>query len=172
MENFSNEAIDIGLLPQYQSVPLEPLHPKYWKVIVLNICITLLLLVSAATSIFVFNIEARSYIVYGAIGIVAFGAFLFLIFRLSFKRRGLAIRERDIIYSSGVLSAKTTIVPFNRIQHVALNEGVFSRMYKLGTLEVFTAGGATGNVKIHGLDIDQANKIKELLAKRLDNGTR
>ena len=170
MDHFTNETIDINLLPQYQEVPLHPLHPSYWKVIVINICICLLLIIGCAALVFFLKPETRTYILMTALAIAAFGAFLFIIFRLSFKRRGLAIRERDIIYGSGILSAKTTIIPFNRIQHVALNEGIFSRMYKLGALEVFTAGGATGNVKIYGLAIDEANKIKELLSKRLVHG--
>lgn len=171
MENFSNEPIDISSLPQYQEVQLDPMHPNYWKVIVLNICISLILIVAVATLVFILKKEIRPYIIYASLIIIAFGAFLVLIFRLSFQRRGLAVREKDIIYRSGVLSSKTTIVPFNRIQHVALNEGIFSRMYKLGALEVYTAGGATGNIKIYGLAIDQANRIKELLAKGLNNET-
>ena len=172
MENFSNEPIDIDSLPRYQEIKLEPLHPNYWKVIVLNICITILFICTAAALTFILNDETRAYIIHISLAIAVFSVFLLILFRLSFKRRGLAVRERDIIYSSGILSAKTTVIPFNRVQHVALNEGVFSRMFKLGTLEVYTAGGATGNVKIHGLDLNQANNIKELLSKRLNNGLR
>jgi membrane protein YdbS with pleckstrin-like domain len=170
MENFSNEPIDINSLPRYQEIKLEPLHPNYWKVIMLNICITMLFICAAAALTLILNEETRAYIIPVSLAIAVFSAFLLILFRLSFKRRGLAVRERDIIYSSGILSAKTTVIPFNRVQHVALNEGVFSRMYKLGALEVYTAGGATGNVKIYGLEIDRANNIKELLSKRLSNG--
>lgn len=169
MDNFSNEPIDITALPRYQEVQLDPMHPDYWKVIVWNICISILFIVAAVSLIVYIKEELRAYLLYASIAIIVFGIFLFVIFRLSFKRKGLAIREKDIIYSSGILSSKTTIVPFNRIQHVALNEGIFSRMYKLGALEVFTAGGATGNIKIYGLAIVQAKSIKELLAKSLNN---
>jgi membrane protein YdbS with pleckstrin-like domain len=169
MENFSNEPIDINSLPRYQEITLEPLHPNYWKVIVLNILISILFVCATAALIFILSKESRAYIIYISLAIAFFSAFLLVLFRLSFKRRGLAVRERDIIYSSGILSAKTTVIPFNRVQHVALNEGVFSRMYKLGALEVYTAGGATGNVKIYGLEINQANNIKELLSKRLNS---
>jgi membrane protein YdbS with pleckstrin-like domain len=170
MENFSNEPIDISSLPNFQEVQLDPMHPDYWKVIVLNICISLIFIVAVTTVFFLLNEEIRPYIIYASLIIIAFGAFLFVIFKLSFQRRGLAVREKDIIYRSGILSSKTTIVPFNRIQHVALNEGIFSRMYRLGALEVYTAGGATGNIKIHGMAIEQANRIKELLSKSLNNG--
>lgn len=170
MEKFTNEPIDISSLPRYEDVKLDTLHANYWKVILLNICITLLIISIAATLLFYFVKESRTYILPIALGIIFFAAFLLLIFRLSFKRRGLAVREKDIIYSSGILSAKTTVIPFSRIQHVALNQGIFSRIYKLGALQVFTAGGASGNINIHGLAIEHANKIKEVLAKRLDDG--
>ncbi|MEJ7558330.1 MAG: PH domain-containing protein [Pedobacter sp.] len=170
MENFSNEPIDINSLPRYQEIPLESLHPNYWKVIVLNICISILFICAAAALILVLREETRAYIIYIILAIIFFSAFLFILFRLSFKRRGLAVRERDIIYRSGILSATTTVIPFNRVQHVTLNEGIFSRMYHLGAIDVFTAGGATGNIKIYGLEINQAKSIRELLAKRLNNG--
>jgi membrane protein YdbS with pleckstrin-like domain len=171
MEKFTNEPIEISGLPRYEDVVLDPLHASYWKVIVLNICITLLTITIAVTLLFYLSKESQAYILPVVLGIIFFGTVLILIFRLSFKRRGLAVRDKDIIYSSGILSSKTTIVPFSRIQHVALNQGIFSRMYKLAALQVFTAGGASGNITIHGLPLEKANKIKELLAKRLDNGT-
>jgi membrane protein YdbS with pleckstrin-like domain len=171
MDKFTNEPIDVNGLHRYEDVPLDPLDANYWKVILLNIFITLLILIIAATLLFYFLTESRAYILPVVLGITSFGIFLIFIFRLSFKRRGLAVREKDIIYSSGILSAKTTVVPFSRIQHVALNQGIFSRMYKLGALQVFTAGGASGNINIHGLSIERAHKIKEVLATRLDDGT-
>jgi len=151
-------------------VPLTPLHPNYWKVIMLNIALFLILTGGAALAIVLLDEESRPYLVHTVIGFAVFAILLFALFRLSFKRRGLAIREKDIIYSSGILSATTTIIPFHRIQHVALNEGVFSRMYHLGSLEVFTAGGQSGHIKIHGMEINEANKVKELLSKKLDHG--
>lgn len=126
-------------------------------------------MIAAASAFIFFNKELRPYSYYIAAGILSFAVLLFGMFRLSFKRRGIAVREKDIIYSSGILSAKTTAVPFSRIQHIALNEGIFSRMFGLGELDVYTAGGVTGNVKIHGLGIDEANRIKGLLTKKLDD---
>ncbi|RZK82239.1 MAG: PH domain-containing protein [Pedobacter sp.] len=169
MENFTNETIQIDQLPKYEDVALNALDPSYWKIIVINILLTTAILIAIAIGFFFLKEETKYYLLYVSLGISIFTALLFVLFRLSFKRRGIAVREKDIIYSSGVLSSKTTVIPFNRIQHVALNEGIFSRMYKLGSLEVYTAGGASGHVKIYGLAIDDANKIKELLSKRLNN---
>ncbi|WP_449435355.1 PH domain-containing protein [Pedobacter steynii] len=46
-----------------------------------------------------------------------------------------------MLYTSGIIALSTTIVPFSRIQHIALDEGLFSRIYGLGELRIFTAGG-------------------------------
>jgi len=169
MQPFTNETLQIEDLPKYEEVNLNSLDSNYWKIIIINIVITIVIISASALGIFLLKEESTAYIPHVVAAILTFAVLLVILFRLSFKRRGIAVRERDIIYSSGVLSSKTTIIPFNRIQHVALNEGVFSRMYKLGALEVYTAGGASGHIKIYGLAIDDANRIKELLSKRLNN---
>src|SRR5690606_41032422 len=58
--------------------------------------------------------------VYGTILIIELLFIGFLIWsnRLAFKKRGYAVREKDLLYRSGILSTTTTIVPFNRIQHI------------------------------------------------------
>lgn len=168
MQDFTNEAIDINILPKYEETILKSLSSKYWNVVLINLIIVLFLIAVVTGLILWFNEASRTYL-YIIIGIYALFSFLLInLYRIALKRRGFAVREKDIIYTSGVLSATTTIVPFNRVQHVALNEGIFSRIYKLGTLEVFTAGGISGNLKVHGLEIEEANKLKELLLKRVE----
>jgi membrane protein YdbS with pleckstrin-like domain len=36
-----------------------------------------------------------------------------------------AFREHDVLYKYGILATKTIIIPYNRVQHVALHEGCF-----------------------------------------------
>ncbi|MNV65092.1 Bacterial membrane flanked domain protein [compost metagenome] len=92
---------------------------------------------------------------------------LILIYQARIKRTGYAIREKDLIYKSGIISISTSIIPFTRIQHISLNEGIFSRMFQLGALHVFTAGGASGSITIPGLDIELARTVKEELTRQL-----
>jgi membrane protein YdbS with pleckstrin-like domain len=35
--------------------------------------------------------------------------------------------EHDVLYKYGILATKTIIIPYNRVQHVALHEGFVSR---------------------------------------------
>jgi len=167
MQDFTNETIDINLLPKYELVTLSKPHPNYWKIIVINILI-FLLFIGAVLTVMLFNIpELKTYLYIIIAGYAVLAIFLFFIFKASFKRRGFAMREKDLIYKSGIIAETTTIVPLNRIQHVALNEGIFSRIFKLGKIQIYTAGGQSGHLMIAGVEIETAKSMKELLLKKL-----
>ncbi len=168
MQTFTNSTIDITDLPQFQETPLMSPNSRYWNVIVINLIVTLLLLAGGLTVLIISQENVRQHWMILTSLFAAFALFLCFIYRASFKRRGFALREKDVIYKSGIISEKTTIIPLNRIQHVALNEGVFSRIFKLGTLQIYTAGGSSGEIHIAGIPIEQARTIKEALVKRLD----
>ena len=71
------------------------------------------------------------------------------------------------MFRKGILSTTTTVIPFNRIQHVALHEGVFSRMYQLSELQVYTAGGSSSDLHIPGLPREEAERIKTFLLNNI-----
>ncbi|MCZ6716979.1 MAG: PH domain-containing protein, partial [Gammaproteobacteria bacterium] len=48
---------------------------------------------------------------------------------LSVPRKGYAIRDKDIIYKSGVFWRTVTAIPFNRIQHVEKSSAPLDRRY-------------------------------------------
>ncbi len=168
MQEFTNETFDLESLPKYQEIELTAPHPSYWKVIVINIIIFLFFLGAGLTSLVLLaeDLKVSSYIILSSY--LAFAILLFLLYRASFKKRGFALREKDIVYKSGIIAETTTIVPLNRIQHVALDEGLFSRIFKLGKLQIFTAGGQTGHLHIAGIEVERAKNIKELLLRKLD----
>jgi membrane protein YdbS with pleckstrin-like domain len=82
-----------------------------------------------------------------------------------FPRRGYAIRERDITYRTGWLFRTTTTVPFGMIQHSELVQGPVSRLLQIKNLRLFTAGGS-GNLRIAGLDEEQAETLRAILETR------
>lgn len=164
---FKNQTIDLSQLPKYEETPLNKPHPKYWILMVINTSFFLILIgIGLATILFLNENIGVNWLIWSALYVV-FAVILFGIYRASFKRRGFALRERDLLYKSGVIAETTTIVPLNRIQHVALNEGVLSRMFNLGTLQVYTAGGNSGQISIAGIPIEQAKVMKEALVQRL-----
>lgn len=168
MEEFTNESIDLNKLPRYEEVELIAPHPNYWKVIIINLSIFLLLLAGFLALLILNDQESKdhAFLIVGCY--ISLVVLLFFLYRTSFKKRGFALRTKDIIYKSGIIAETTTIVPLNRIQHVALNEGVFSRMFKLGKLQIFTAGGQTGHLHIAGIEIEKARSMKEMLLRKLD----
>jgi len=168
MPQFTNETIDLGQLPNYQDTILTKPHPAYFKVISLNLLIFLLALALGMAFIFYIDPQIRKNLFLFLSAFAALALILFVLYWFSFKKRGYALRAKDIMYKSGIIAETTTIVPLNRIQHVALEEGVFSRLFKLGKLQIYTAGGQTGHLEIAGIPILQAKSIKEILLQHID----
>lgn len=168
MQDFTNETIDLDKLPKYQEIVLTTPDKKYWKVILINLCIFFTILGIGLGIFLCLNIYVKPYIYPIIGGFLIVTVLFFLLYRASFKKRGFALREKDIVYKSGIIAEKTSIIPLNRIQHVALDEGVFSRMYGLATLQINTAGGSSGHMHIAGIPLEKASVIKEALLKRID----
>ena len=171
MENFTNETLNINSLPKFEEVNFSSLHKKYIKVVCINIAITLLILAIGIGVLLYFNEELQNTSSYLIFGISYFVLALIVLFSslASVKRRGFAVREKDILYKRGLLSSTTTMIPFNRIQHVAMHEGVFSRMFDLAQIQIFTAGGSSSDIKIAGIEKEKAENIKELLMQKIQN---
>lgn len=168
MIDFTNDTLDIGNLPKYEEVPLNAVSKKYWNIVVLNLLIFLLFLAAGVLVLLYFYASARPYIYIIAGGYITLAIILFLLYKTDIGRRGYALREKDILYRSGIIAISTTIIPFSRIQHIALDEGLFSRMYQLGQLRIFTAGGSSGSLHIPGIGIEEARQIKEILMKQIN----
>lgn len=171
MENFTNETLDLNSLPKFEEVDFSPLNKNYIKVIYINIAIILVVLAIAIGVLLYFIPELQdisTYLIFG-ISYLVLALILFFSCTISVKRRAFAIREKDILYRRGLLATTTTMMPFNRIQHVAMHEGVFSRIYNLAQIQIFTAGGSTSDIKISGIDKERAESIKELLMQKIQN---
>lgn len=167
MQEFTNDPIDISLLPQFQEVKLNSLSPKYWKVVCINMAIFTAITAIGMTTLLLLNAEIKPY-TYIILAIYFLLITLMVVLnRTALSRRGFAVREKDIIYRHGLIAISTTVIPFSRIQHIALDEGLFSRMYRLGQLRIFTAGGHSGSLHIPGIEIEEARQIKELLMNQI-----
>lgn len=169
MENFTNDTIDTKQLPRFEEVQLSSLHPSYKKVVLLNAFIVCLVVVVAFGFIsFAKNEElaTTSWLVISAILTVI--VFLVVFFSLlSFKKKGFAFRHHDVIYRSGIVATNTMVIPYNRVQHVALHEGLISRYFGLAKVEIFTAGGSSSDIEIPGIAKEEAENIKQLLMGKI-----
>lgn len=157
---FQNPKIALDELPGTDELKWEPLHPLYTRAIRL---VTLFVLVVVAVVISVISFLASFpwfvvvmlYTLFSIIGIHS------LVWPgIAVPRRGYALRDKDILFRKGVIWRSVTAVPFNRIQHVETSNTPMDRRYGLATLQLFTAGGSSGDLKIDGLGKDVAEQLR------------
>jgi membrane protein YdbS with pleckstrin-like domain len=167
MDNFTNETIDTARLPRFEEVKFSVLHPSYWKVTLINTFFFFLILAMGLGLLLFFNQGLQVFIV--EISVIFF-ILLFtvvLLSRIGFKKKGFAFRTHDVLYRYGVIATNTVVIPYNRVQHVALHESFISRFFGLAKIEVFTAGGSSSDIQIPGIEIEQAENIKQLLMGKI-----
>ena len=152
-------------LPDISKLDFKPIDIKYLKVLLLNFSIVAIALFVGLYFLIDKNLAAEIPIYtpyfYVALALVLS---LFLTLRiLGFYKRKYVVRSHDISYKKGVVVQSITTVPFARIQHVELEEKPFSRLFKLASIKIFTAGESGGDLKINGLPKEEAKKIKEFI---------
>ena len=164
---FSNNTIDIATLPDFEQVSLNPVRKKLLTKHLLQTGVWFVIVI--AFSVFMYFQD--EILVGGIISGILILFLIFVVFNFIKKqsRYAYAIREKDLIYKRGFLLSKTTVVSFNRIQHVSINRSVLDKWLDLSTLKIFTAGGSGSDVKIPGLDPTVAEKLKEALAGKIAN---
>ena len=170
MNQFTNETINISTLPKFEETKLNSLQKDYFKVMLIQFSIVYILLLSGIIMLY-FIATAKFFqdnFVYLLVSWFILLVLNFLYLKLSFARKGFALREHDVIFKSGVISETTTIVTNNRVQHVALHQGMLSRNFGLASIELFTAGGNTSDLKISGLLLEDAKKIKESVSLKIN----
>jgi hypothetical protein len=167
MEDFTNATIDTTRLPKFEEVAFSKLHPSYWKINLITILI-LFLILGAVSGFFVYNLEElTSFRLFFAIAFIILFLFALCFSRIAFNKKAFAFRDHDVLYKNGVIATNTTIIPYNRIQHVALHEGLLSRYFGLAKIQLFTAGGSSSDIAIPGIEKAQAENIKQLLMGKI-----
>jgi membrane protein YdbS with pleckstrin-like domain len=169
MENFTNETIDTTQLPRFEAVPFSKLDSKYLKVIGINLGLFIALLILAPMVFSMVNPGLMSGRIWFIVGVVisVFSILIPLFSILGFKKKGFAFREHDVLFRHGIIATNTTVIPYNRIQHVALYEGLVSRYFGLAKIQIFTAGGSAIDLEIQGIEKEQAENIKQLLMGKI-----
>lgn len=169
MENFTNSVLLPENMPVIEKKDFNPLEKKY------------LLLLSIRLSIFILTV-AGAYIAFLFLGneeiptsakIILPGVLTILfiwsacITYFGFPRKGYLVRENDISFQKGLIVYKLTTVPFNRIQHVEVTQGVLAKALKLSSIKLYTAGGNASDLSIPGLKEETAQKLKEFLSEKI-----
>ncbi len=163
---FTNSTIDISELPQIEQVNYEPLAPAWLKTSYIGTVIFFIFLLIPTLILPVFQGDEHSFL-YGIPVIWLLWLLLSLwLTKKDYKIRGYSLREKDIIYRKGVLYKSTTVIPFNRVQHVEIKQGPIARYFGLHTLAIYTAGGESSDLSIPGLSGDTAQQLKEFIIQK------
>lgn len=86
---------------------------------------------------------------------------------ITFPKRGYVVRDKDILFRKGVIWRSVTAIPFNRIQHVETSNTPLDRKFDLATLQLFTAGGSGGDLKIDGLAASIAEQLRIYILRKV-----
>lgn len=169
-QEFSNFEIEVASLPKFEEVTLHPISKKY--LVKLQVGTTISFLFFAVGIFLGFSFlpaEFHNYLTWAAI--VVFLLFVWSFFNnvMYVKKSGYALREQDIIFKRGFLFERTTVVPFNRIQHVTVERSFLDKMLNIATVKVFTAGGSGSDVSIPGIKPETATSVKEEISARIYN---
>ncbi len=157
---FQNPEIALAELPNADDVEWEPLHPHYARVIRVSSAIFFTIVLIAITTLsFVLNLPLGPVVaLYSLFAIAVSIAMIWP--GISVQRRGYVLRDKDILFRKGVIWRSVTAIPFNRIQHVETSSTPLERKFGLATLQLFTAGGSSGDLKIGGLGKDIAERLR------------
>jgi hypothetical protein len=170
---FENDEISTEELPHADSVTWSGMDPKFTRRLLTQSALTLIFLSIGITGLqFVFlvafadeNIDINLGWLWLLIPLLALPLIAWPL--ISVPRIGYAIRDRDIIYKSGVFWHTVTAIPFNRIQHVEKSSTPLDRRFDIASLQLFTAGGSGGDLKIHGLPVDAAESLRVFILDKV-----
>ncbi len=160
-------------VPRAEDVTLNPIEEDYKKVILIQWSIFWLVTAGIATTLIclIRSWQHLYVIIPVAFFLTCFAIFHLIILRKSARYKAYAIREHDVIYRTGWLVRSVKVVPFNRIQHCSVDEGMIARRYRLSSIRLFTSGSNDADVRIPGLKASFAADLRELIiAKTRDHG--
>ncbi len=157
---FENLEIALDELPDTDDLDWEQLHPLYARALRIVAAIALAIIAVATTALtFILNFPLTPFVV--LYSLLALATAIAMIWPgISVQRQGYVLRDKDILFRKGVIWRSVTAIPFNRIQHVETSSTPIDRKLELATLQLFTAGGSGGDLKIGGLGKNVAEKLR------------
>ena len=157
---FENVEIPLDELPRVAELEWQALDPAYRSRLIVERLITIGFMLAGAVIVTLLpQVEVGLPIVLFAGIAVAAVSMLAWPF-IALPRMGYVIRDKDLVFRKGVLWRSVTAIPFNRVQHVETSSTPLDRRFSLASLKVFTAGGASGDLKIDGLGAERAEQLR------------
>jgi membrane protein YdbS with pleckstrin-like domain len=164
---FENPEIAIENLPGTDTVQWQELDSKYKRQRQVQ---SLLAMLGVAVPLLFGTIVAELPLLPAAVVWSAWTVILAMLLAwpvIAFPKRGYVVRDKDILFRKGVVWRAVTAVPFNRIQHVETSNTPLDRRFALATLQLFTAGGSSGDLKIDGLAASVAEQLRIYILRKV-----
>lgn len=172
---FSNPEVPIESLPGTDDLDWHPLHPRFVRRLQLGAAVRVLVigavgflahLLATGGDSTALGLLADRLLPVAIAGLGLFAALTIGWPVIAVPRRSYVVREKDILYRTGVLWRSEIAVPFNRVQHTKIDSGLLDRRFGLANLSVFPAG-ADGH-KIRGLGADTAERLRVYISERIE----
>lgn len=136
-------------------------------------CMALLFLVIASVSMVVPLIAADRLTllqrVAGAILAILLSAAVGAYLGARLRHQRWKLDDEGLWLRTGRMWQRETRVPASRVQHVDLKHGPLERRFRLATLVVHTAAVHLSGITVRGLDEDDAQRLRDRLARQLDD---
>lgn len=159
---FESSVIQLASLPQLEQANFQKLEKDYLWLRILFVSI-LFLIFGSISVIFGILSDLDWWQPVGIVAIIF--ALIYLVENKGFSIKGYALRQNDISFKSGLFFFAMTSVPFNRVQHIEVYQSPLARLFDLGEVKVYTAGGASSDISIPGLKVEDAHRLKDHISK-------
>lgn len=165
---FENHEIDIDALPKVETGTFQQLDENYLVVRYIGSFIFFMIIGFGLVMAYLLtDLSDNPNLFWGLVaGWIVWAIASFVLTKMSYKIRGYQLRDKDLVHRQGVIFKTTTTIPFNRVQHCEVSQGVIQRMFDLHTLQIFTAGGSNSDLAIPGLKADTAQRIKDFIINK------
>ena len=80
-----------------------------------------------------------------------------------YRSWGYRIDAKVLETRSGRLIQRTRLLPLSRLQHVDIERGPIERAFGLASLVLHTAGTHSANIRVPGLEADEATRLRDRL---------
>ncbi len=163
--DFTNEQIKPEDIPSVQNIEFSGLDQNYLTVeLIAKGLFWLVLGIGAIVFIYINVWDIAQWQQYALfIFLIIWMVISFALTVFGFRKKKYALRERDIIYQSGLIWRNFTVLPFNRVQHAEVQQGPIDRIFELSRLKIYTAGGSSSDLVIAGLPLERAQNLKHFI---------
>ncbi|MFZ1677697.1 MAG: PH domain-containing protein [Saprospiraceae bacterium] len=162
-ELFTNPQLNIQHLPDADQLEMVMLEPDYKTVRYISAILISIFVVLVSLFTLIVQFKSWPYSLYLFVFILLVSVWSIIYSGIAYKYMGYAIREKDISFKSGWLWRHMSTVPFNRVQHCDIKQGLIDRRFGLSRLTIYTAGGQSTDLMIPGLLPDTAERLKNFI---------